>query len=151
VLYRLFFCLLVCSCKPLHETKSVTSIQITPKRTVKSPKIPSSRWGSVEFDEKGVLLNNLILSLDYLTGAPNSGSKPQCMKPLADGMVLGEIRCFKGANQKASLTVSHTRQECYTSPDAKKVIPSKEIALPGCHKATVYGFDFDPVIRVDVE
>jgi len=147
----MLLCLLFCSCKPLGESESSRPLKIVPKRTANNPKVPSNKWGVVEFDGKGALLNSLVISLDYLNGSPHSGTKPKCMMPLSGGILLAEVRCFKGSNQVAGLTVSHVRQECYTNPGAEKISPIKEFSIPGCQKAAVYGFDFEPVIRVDIE
>ncbi len=151
MLARLLLIICAFGCKPLKESQSLSVEQLIPKRVDKSENIATVKWGTVDFDQSGTLINSLVLSLDYIGGAPHSGSKPKCLSPMKGRIVLGRIKCFKGAKEEISLNISHVNQECYTDSTAKKVEAETELILPGCQKATVYGFKFEPVIRVDIE
>ena len=148
------FMLVVMACKPSMDSGAKSSAsggsRPTAVRRVDIQQLLD--WGSITLDESGKLRGQITLPLDVIPNGGLAGSAlPLCMNALAPDTEIGIVECVQGRVESKPLLVRMVLQECYTNDQVSKVSPTTNLELPGCGKADLRGFRFDPQIRVDVE
>lgn len=144
--------LMSCTKTDRRSSPAVDYVVESPKKVTNLTEAMETRH--IDHDNRGYPKVSFILRLDLLDLPKKPEDKlelPKCMQPLSPDLELGELRCVKGAVNKAKLTVAHVDQQCYRDPLAEPVKAKTSINLNKCKASELLIYRFSPHIDIDTE